>query len=359
MSSCSVAFAPSLRAGGYDNFGFLIVPDFGNNQDASPTSAPTTQIFDAFIYWSAATEFTVRVGKFKAPLGLELLQEDVNLSFPERAFPSDLVPNRDIGIMFSGAVLERIVSYAVGVFNGAVDNTNVGTGDFGNGKDFNARIFAQPRKNANLKAVSGLGLGIAYARGFQSGSLATPALPTYVTPGQQNFFTYTAGAFANGERVTWAPQLYYSIGSFSLLGEYTNTTQEFTRSTNTQNISNNAWQVQLAWVLTGEDASYYGVIPAHSFNPSKGQWGSLELLARVSKLTVNQNAFVGTAATQLANPNAQANKATDYGIGLSWDLSREIRIMLDYDQTSFEGGAANGGDRPDEQVIIVRFQYAI
>jgi phosphate-selective porin OprO/OprP len=345
--------------GGYDNFGFLIVPDFGNNQDTSPTTAPTPQIFDAFIYWSAATEFNVRVGKFKAPLGLELLQEDVNLAFPERAFPSDLVPNRDIGIMFSGAVLKRTVNYAVGVFDGAVDNSNVGTGDFNNGKDFNARIFAQPWKNTNLKALSGLGVGIAYGRGLQSGSVGTPALPTYVTPGQQSFFTYTAGTSANGERITWAPQLYYSVGPFSLLGEYTNTAQEFTRATNTQNVSNNAWQVQLAWVLSGEDASYYGVIPTHSFNPSKGQWGSLELVARVSKLTVDHDAFVGSAATQLANPSTQANKATDYGVGLSWDLSREIRILLDYDQTSFDGGAVNGGDRPDEKVIIVRFQYAI
>ncbi len=345
--------------GGYDNFGFLIVSDFGNNQDTSPKSAPTPQIFDAFIYWSAATELNVRVGKFKAPLGLELLQEDVNLGFPERAFPSDLVPNRDIGIMFSGAVLKRTVNYAVGVFDGAVDNTNVGTGDFNNGKDFNARIFAQPWRNANLKALSGLGLGIAYGRGLQSGSVGTPALPTYVTPGQQSFFTYTAGTSANGERVTWAPQLYYSVGPFGLLGEYTSTAQEFTRPTNTQNVSNNAWQIQLAWVLTGEDASYYGVIPAHPFNPSKGQWGSLELIARVSKLTVDHDAFVGSAATQLASPSTQASKATDYGIGLSWDLSREIRIMLDYDQTSFDGGAVNGGDRPDEKVFIVRFQYAI
>jgi phosphate-selective porin OprO/OprP len=79
----------------------------------------------------------------------------------------------------------------------------------------------------------------------------------------------------------------------------------------------------------------------------------------MSQLTVDSNAFTGTAATQLANPNTQASKATDYGIGIGWDLSREVRIMLDYDQTSFTGGAPNGGDRPDEKVLITRFQYSL
>jgi len=345
--------------GGYDDFGFLIVPDFGNATDSTPTSAPTPQIFDAFIFWSAYTEFNIRVGKFKAPLGLELLQEDVNLLFPERAFPSQLVPNRDIGLMFSGSLFDRTVNYAAGVFDGAVDNANVGTGDFNNGKDVNLRIFAQPWRNTDLKALRGLGVGIAYGRGLQSGSVATPALPTYVTPGQQNWFTYASGAFANGDRVTWAPQLYYYAGPFGLMGEYTNTAQLVTRSSNTQNVFNNAWQLSLAWVLTGEDASYYGVTPSQNINLKQHHWGAIELVARVSQLTVDSDAFVGTTTTRLAIPTVSPNKATDWGVGLSWDLSREVRIMLDYDQTSFQGGAVNGGNRPDEKVLITRFQYAI
>jgi hypothetical protein len=28
-------------------------------------------------------------------------------------------------------------------------------------------------------------------------------------------------------------------------------------------------------------------------------------------------------------------------------------------QTKFQGGAANGADRPDEKVIITRFQYSL
>ena len=347
--------------GGYEDFGFKIMPDFGNGSNTSPNTAPTPQIFDAWIYWNPYTEFNTRVGKMKAPLGLEELQEDVNIAFPERAFPSELIPNRDIGLQASGALFNRTVSYAAGVFNGAVDNNgaNDGSGDFNNNKDVNARVFAQPWKNTDLKALRGLGFGVGYGFGIQSGSLATPAVPTYTTPGQQTWFAYNAGTFANGRRESWTPQIYYSVGPVGLLGEWTNTAQVFTRGANTQTVSNTAWQVQLAWVLTGEDASYLGVTPSQNFSLKGGHWGSLTLVSRVSQLKIDSDAFVGTPATQLANPNTQPGKATDYGIGLSWGLSREVSIYFTYDQTKFDGGAPNGNNRPDEKVLITRFQYAL
>jgi len=120
-----------------------------------------------------------------------------------------------------------------------------------------------------------------------------------------------------------------------------------------------ACQLQLGWALSGEDASYYRVTPRRSFNLKQGHWGSLELVARVSRLKVDHDALIGTTAMRLANPNTQANRATDYGIGLSWDLSRELRIQSTYDQRNFDGGAPNGGNKPDKKVLITRVQYAL
>jgi phosphate-selective porin OprO/OprP len=350
---------PILEGTAYEKFDFRFTPDFGNSTVNGTTTQSIPQIYDAYMDANLYPEFKVRVGKFKPPLGLERLQSAGDLLFAERAFPTLLVPNRDIGLMVFGDVLDRRLFYAAGVFNGAVDNAMSQTGDANNGKDFDLRLYTQPWINTSLKALRGLGVGIAYSRGSQQGTGVNPQLPTYLTPGQQAFFSYAAGAQANGERVTWAPQLYYSVGPLGVLAEYTNTAQFVTRSTNTQNVSNNAWQVALSWVLTGEDASFRGVIPTNNFNLKKGTWGDLELVARISKLSVDSNAFVGSAATQLAVPTTQANKATDYGIGLGWDLSREVRIMLDYDQTTFKGGMPNGGDRPDEKVLITRFQYSL
>lgn len=351
---------PILEGTAYEKFDFRFTPDFGNSTVNGTTTQSIPQIYDAYIDANLYQELKVRVGKFKPPLGLERLQSAADLLFAERAFPTLLVPSREIGLMLFGEVLDRKLFYAAGVFNGAVDNASSQTGDANNGKDFDLRLFTQPWINTDSKALRGLGLGIAYGRGVQQGTgVANPQLPTYLTTGQQAFFTYAVGAHASGERVTWAPQLYYSVGRFGVLAEYTNTAQFVTRSTNTQNVSNNAWQVALSWVLTGEDASFRGVIPTNNFNLKKGTWGDLELVARISKLSVDSNAFIGPAAAQLAVPTTQANKATDYGIGLGWDLSRELRIMLDYDQTAFKGGAPGGGDRPDEKVLITRFQYSL
>jgi phosphate-selective porin OprO/OprP len=351
---------PILEGTAYEKFGFRIMADFGNTQNNGSVTASTPQIYDAYMDANLYPEFKIRIGKFKPPVGLERLQSPADLTFVERAFPTDLVPNRDIGLQVSGDVLSRTVNYAVGVFDGAVDNTSIQTGDANNGKDLALRIFTQPWRNTNLYGLRGLGVGLAYTRGLQSGVAVTnPQLPTYVTPGQQNFFAYSAGAFANGERVTWAPQLYYSVGPFGVLGEYTNTAQIVTRSTNTQNVSNSAWQVALTWVLTGEDATFRGVIPSRNFNIEQGTWGAAQLVARISKLSVDSDAYLGSTAVRLADPSSQAAKATDYGIGIGWDLNRQIRIMLDYDQTKFEGGAPNGADRPDEKVLITRFQYSL
>ena len=351
---------PILEGTAYEKFDFRIMADFGNTQNNGTLTASTPQIYDAYVDANLYPEFKIRVGKFKPPVGLERLQSPADLLFAERAFPTDLVPNRDIGLQLSGDVLNRTINYAVGFFDGAVDNTSVQTGDSNNGKDLDLRVFAQPWRSSGIYGLKGLGVGLAYTHGIQSGVAVTnPQLPTYLTPGQQNFFTYAAGAFANGERVTWAPQMYYSIGSIGVLGEYTNTTQFVTRATNSQNVSNNAWQIALSWVLTGENASFRGVIPSHNFNLKQGAWGDVELVARISKLTVDGDAYLGSTATRLADPSTQASKATDYGIGLGWDLSRQFRIMIDYDQTKFQGGAANGADRPDEKVLITRFQYSL
>jgi phosphate-selective porin OprO/OprP len=111
-------------------------------------------------------------------------------------------------------------------------------------------------------------------------------------------------------------------------------------------------------VLTGEDAGFDGVTPNRPFVPGKGGWGAFQIVARYSQLTVDDDAFAGTAAVRLADPSASAREAKDTGIGLNWYISKYIRVYFDYDETRFTGGGAGGSDRPDEKVFISRFQLA-
>jgi len=50
-----------------------------------------------------------------------------------------------------------------------------------------------------------------------------------------------------------------------------------------------------------------------------------------------------------------ASKATAWGVGLNWYLNQNYKWSVNYDVTSFEGGAPGGADRPDEKAVFTRF----
>jgi phosphate-selective porin OprO/OprP len=337
---------PILEGTLYEKFGFRIMPDFAGSN---------LQLLDAYLDANLFTAFKVRAGKFKGPVGFERLQSPADLLMMERAFPTQLVPNRDIGLQLSGDLFQGVLTYQVGIFDGTVDGGST-EGDNNNGKDFAARIFASPFRNTDWNALRGLGIGIAYTEGSQQGTTSNGNLPRFVTPGQNTFFSYAGGAFADGTRTRYAPQLYYTWNSFGLLGEYVVSEQAISRSTNRRDIANSAWSLTATYLLTGEDATSRGVVPRQPFNLAAREWGAFEVVGRVSELDVDDDAFLGGSTTRLADPGSQASKATEYGVGLNWYLSRSYRVMLNYEQTRFEGGASNSADREDEKVYLMRFQ---
>ena len=209
-------------------YGFRITPDFAGS---------ATSVVDAYVDGNFTDPFKIRVGRFKPPFGLERLQSGANLAFNERAFPTNLAPNRDNGVQIFGDVFGGTTEYQVGAFNGAIDNT-VGVTDNNNGKDIVARLFAHPFKNSDLDSLKGLGIGVAYGIGTQRGSSAagSSSLPTFVTPGQQTFASYATGAFANGDRERISPQFYYYTGPFGVLGEYVVSTQDVALGATTQEV---------------------------------------------------------------------------------------------------------------------------
>lgn len=329
-------------------YSFRIMPDFGGG---------TTVLQDAYVDGNFSDPVKVRVGKFKPPVGLERLESGAALSFNERAFPTSLVPNRDVGAQVFGDVFAGTTEYQIGIFNGVVDGGS-GDTDNNNGKDAAARVFTQPFKNTDWDFAKGLGVGIAYAWGDQQGTTAASNLPTFRAPGQNAFFTYATGAFADGGRERISPQFYYYNGPLGVLGEYVISTQDISRAGTRHEIENKAWQVLVNWVVIGGEASFRGVTPRNNFDLSNGTWGAVELVARYSEQENDDEVFVGAAASRLADPAVSARKASDVGFGANWYLNRYVKLQLNYDQTSFEGGAAAGTDRPDEKVLFTRVQIA-
>ena len=347
-------------AGIYD---FRFTPDFGSGRSI---------IVDAYAAARFKPGFVVTVGKFKPSVGLERLASEPDLRFMERGLPTFLVPNRDLGVQLSGDFAGGAFSYQVGYFNGVTDgqsSDNLPTPDVESdtGGDYAARVFFQPFINSDNFNLRGLGFGVGSTWQDLDGVATNPYLPSYRSQGQLNVFSYRANTatgttpnnatFADGERLRLAPQLYYYRGSFGFLGEYTQVKQDVSRNvagtTLSDTLTNTAWQGQFSWFITGEEESFRGFTPQSTFQPGKEGTGAWELVARIQELDVDDDAFVG-GANSFANPLTAISKETSYGVGVNWYPWNTVKLSLNYDVTSFEGGAATG-DRADEQAIFSRF----
>jgi phosphate-selective porin OprO/OprP len=319
-------------------FDFYLNPDFGQGQ---------TVLFDAYLNVRPSSKLQFRIGKFKPPVGIERLSSAQNLLFAERALPTTLVPNRDVGAQVHGELAAGVVTYALGVFDGAVDGALMDT-DANDGKDVAGRLFLQPFARGGSKTLKGLGLGLSATTGKQQG-----ALPSFRSGGQVVFFSYLSTATADGNRRRLSPQGSFYLGPVGLLGEYVCSRQEVRRATETARIVNEAWAVTGSVVLTGEAASAGGVRPRRTFDPAKKTWGALELAVRVNRLVVDGAAF----SRGFADPARSAREARAWAVGLNWYLNRNVKYVVDYERTTFTGGATVGDRRP-ENAILIRSQVA-
>lgn len=136
-----------------------------------------------------------------------------------------------------------------------------------------------------------------------------------------------------------------------------------------------AWNVTASYVLTGEDNTFQGVRPRHAFNPFEGKWGAWQAAARWTEIAFDSDVFRNVAKPgsstpiyAFADPRQAVRNATNWSIGINWWLNQNVKIMADYNQTSFQGG---GGvydskgtltndvvDRATEKVFDTRIQVS-
>jgi phosphate-selective porin OprO/OprP len=328
---------------------FRIMPDFAGN---------TLNLFDAYVNFKYVPELQLEAGKFKPPVGLERLQSATALMFVERGFPTQLVPSRDLGVMLHGDFRGGLVTWQAGGFNGIRDGASTDNGDIDtdDGKDVALRVFAHPFQETAWAPLQGLGLGVAGTWGDVDQTLST-----FRTDGGATFFSYRNGVRGEGDRWRISPQLYWYWGPLGLLAEYSRTQQQAKLGVAGTNpplarevrYQNQAWQVAASYVITGEDASYRGVVPRTSFNPFKGSLlgGAWEVAARFSELETDDELF-----PLFADPATAARSAHEWTVGLNWYMNRWTKLVLNYNRTWFDGGAPNGGNRNTEGVVLTRLQ---
>lgn len=339
---------PILEGSLYSIFSFLLTPDLASNGK--------TTLVDAYLDVAPWTFAKLRVGKFKPPLGLEHLQSDPAVIFSERGLPSNLAPNRDTGVQLFGDIANGAVSYAASFTNGTGDNNTNTTAtapvtsdtDNNDGKEGTGRVVFKPFKNTTVSGLQGLGFGLA-------ASYAKQALvnPSYSSPGQNSVITTAATATPDGAKIRIAPEASWYYHSIGIYGEYIRSSQVYKVSNARFRVVNDAWQAAASYVLTGEDASYTGVKPRKPFDRKANTWGAWEVAGRIGQLYLDPDNFTRGVTT---NATA-AQRVQSYGLGLNWYLNNNVRFSTSYDQTTFDKGATVG-DRPNEKVLISRWQLA-
>ncbi len=344
----------------FEKYEYKVLTDFGSG--ITSTAQNNSFLQDAVININYRPEFQVQFGKFKEPVSLEVLQSDSRLLFVERGLPTLLAPNRDVGIQLHGDLFESQLSYALGVFNGVSDGGSGDVETVNSGKQLAGRIFTQPFKKSEIEALQGLAFGVGGSYGDRAENL-----PNYVTPGRQRFFSYSSGAGTNaatanitasGPQWRVAPQGYYYFGPVGFYGEYVLSSQEVQRAAGgaprSLTVANDAWNVAVSYVLTGEKNTFNRINPRHPLTLGGGGWGAWEIAARFGELSIDQSAY-----PFIASP-ASAQKITAWEIGLNWYLNKNVKFNFDYSQSHFSGGNDAPGSvaAQDEKVFLGRTQFS-
>lgn len=309
-------------------FEFSLVPDF------------VAGLQDAFVEARFSRAFRIRAGRSKVPLGLERLQSASRQLFFERALPTALVPNRDPGVQVLGDLAGDVVSYTVGVMNGATDGTTTDT-DTNDGKDVAGRLVVRPVARRPESPLAGLGFALSGSRGNH------PGLPVVRTPLLQQTFLSYDGATGAGIRVRYSPQVFYYYKAFGGFGEYVRSTQPIRRGDVTADVAHTAWQVAASWVLTGENATDRGVRPRHNFAFGADGPGAVQIAARYHTMSTDARAIVLGLATPGSSRTAGA-----FTVGVNWYLNPYFKYVVNFERTVFDDGAT--GARPTEHALVFR-----
>jgi phosphate-selective porin OprO/OprP len=348
-------------------YSFRIEPEFGSRMGGAGGTSSTTATLataDVNIHYLEPLQFLV--GRFKGPVGYERSQLVANNIWIENGLTQNLTTQYTEGFLAHGDIDDNVFSYGAGVFEDVRDNANTDIQSMiDNNNSFEGDVYVNPFKKTDIKALQGLGAGIAGSVGNRGdvGTASTASLASYYTPGQINLLTYNTKT-ATGQTVTESedgpayrltPVIYYYYGPFGAYADYAvssvralrSVTGTSTAASPTGNrlttFQNDAWQVVGSYVLTGENADYdNGVQPRNNFSLHDGNWGAFQLVARYGEMTLDNHYFTSTGTSTTGVGAAFATQGprtvTDIGVGLNWYLNSNVKAQFQYDYDGYTGG---------------------
>lgn len=309
------------------NFGYKAEIDFANEG---------VNIQDMYMNYTGFDNAEIRLGHFNPGYSLEDMTSSNDITFIERASVVDsFEPSRKIG---AGVITHgENWTATIGAFNGDAGTNSSDDEEW----SVAGRLTGTPVKNSN--GLVHIGASAAYREPDQ----ANDRFDLDATAENRIQSVDSVSSVINdGESLTvMGVEAAAVSGPFSIQGEYLAADIE---NRGGQDPFYQGAYGQIAWTLTGESRSYSGkkgafggIKPARPLDPSKGDWGAVELAARFSHLDLNDNGLNG----------GEMNNTT---FGANWYLNNYMRLMANVILVDTDGNATTPDDDPT--VTLIRSQ---
>lgn len=295
----------------------------------------TTSLTDAYVAYGALQPFTITVGQFKQPFGMEASSAAKGTTFMERGLPFSFINTRAPGAMVGSSGPHW--SANAGVFGEPVGNASSGDEAYGVvGRVTYAPLVANQR-------VLHFGLGLTYRDPTQNNSTNASGakFSTVRFSGKPESSVLSQRSIDTGEIADVDHYLIEGletagqIGAASLQAEY-----QFVQVTRDRapQLNFGGWYAQLACTLTGEARPYAAskgvfnaIVPTRNFG--RDGWGAFELAARASSIDLN-------------NGNIHGGKERNATLGLNWYLNPILRVSGNVVKVLKLDGGPLDGDKP-------------
>jgi phosphate-selective porin len=252
----------NLQGSFLENFDYKMEIDLGANSLSEQTGSRGA-LTDLFLNWNKFEYANIKAGQYKTHFGWEQIAADAKILTVERSLPNDrLTDGRQIGTSVTGAVLEKRLSYAIGMFNGTSVNNSFNDNDH---FMYTARIQGAAVKTEWNKMPVEWNVGInglsTKDNGATKGGFGIDS-----TPGG------TADNLFIGDRNAWGLDTQVKVGPFDFQAEYLRNRFEPDNNTPANGFEADGWYVLGGYFVVPKYLQ--AVVKFENFDPNKGLDGN-------------------------------------------------------------------------------------
>ena len=267
-------------------------------------------------------KINVMFGQFKEPFSQEELRSDSIIDFIDRPMSvSHLTSGRTPGVMAHGSLVNGIVGYQIGVFNGKGrhQNNNNSTPDIA------GRLRFSPFKESDNFWLKGFKFGTAYAQGRTIGGKSVKG---QTVSRSYNFYDKIS---INGKTHRANGEFIWLLGPAAIRAEYNQSMQSRdglgTGGVNLPGVIAKGYTAQATYLLTGETKPEAAMVVPRSDLFANGSgtngWGAWEIKLRYDNLQIQDSA-------------ATSNRADTFNFGINWYFNRYMKYMVDIGVEGFK-----------------------